>query len=163
LKTELAGAERELGLTNELLGRLPIPVWRRGGDLKLEWVNEAYAKAVEAASPSAVIESAAELDRAEAELAREAAKSGQPARERKYVVTGGTRRSLDITEAPLSAGLAGYALDATEEDNAVQELMRHIAAHGDTLNKLATAVAIFGPDQKLKYFNQAYAQLWRLD
>lgn len=163
LKTELAGAERELGLTNELLGRLPIPVWRRGGDLKLEWVNEAYAKAVEAASPSAVIETAAELDRAEAELAREAAKSGQPARERKYVVTGGTRRSLDITEAPLSSGLAGYALDATEEDNAVQELMRHIAAHGDTLNKLATAVAIFGPDQKLKYFNQAYAQLWRLD
>ena len=138
-------------------------MWRRDSALKLEWVNEAYAKAVEQATPEAAIEAGSELDRAEPELAREAAKTGEAARERKYVVSGGARRSLDICEAPLSSGLAGYAIDSTAEDNALQELMRHIAAHGDTLNKLATAVAIFGSDQKLKYFNQAYAQLWRLD
>ena len=163
LKTELGAVERELGLTQELLGRLPVPVWRRDANLKLEWVNEAYARTVEAATPQAVIEAGTELDRAEPELAREAVKTGATARERKYVVTGGTRRSLDISEAPLTVGVAGYAIDATDEDNALQELMRHIAAHADTLNKLATAVAIFGPDQKLKYFNQAYSQLWHLD
>ncbi len=39
LKTELRAAERELGLTQELLARLPLPVWRRNADLKLEWVE----------------------------------------------------------------------------------------------------------------------------
>ncbi|HXZ67714.1 MAG TPA: ATP-binding protein [Alphaproteobacteria bacterium] len=163
LKTELRATERELSLTQEILSALPLPVWRRNSELKLEWVNDAYAQAVEAASPEAVIEQGIELDRAEPELAREALRTGYATRERKYIVSGGMRRSYDIAEAPLTNGLAGFALDATAEDNALQELMRHIAAHGDTLNKLATAVAIFGPDQKLKYFNQAYANLWRLD
>lgn len=163
LKRELGTAEHELGLFQELLDRLPSPVWRRTADLKLGWVNAAYVKAVEAASADAAVEAGVELDRAESALAREAAEKAEPAQERKYVVIGGKRRSLDITETPLSEGLAGFALDATAEDNALQEMMSHVSAHADTLNKLATAVAIFGPDQRLRFFNQAYARLWNLD
>jgi signal transduction histidine kinase len=33
----------------------------------------------------------------------------------------------------------------------------------DTLNRLTTAVAIFGPDQRLSFANAAYAKLWGLD
>jgi signal transduction histidine kinase len=163
LKRELSEAEHELGLFQELLDRLPSAVWRRGADLKLAWINAAYVKAVEAPGADRVIEEGIELDRAESALAREAAEGAAPAHERKFVVIDGKRRSLDITEAPLSQGFAGFALDATNEVNAVQDLMRHIAAHADTLNKLATAVAIFGPDQRLRFFNQAYARLWNLD
>ncbi len=104
LKRELGDAERELGLFQEVLDRLPSPVWRRGRDLRLTWVNAAYAKAVEAASTNAVVETGIELDRGESALAREAAERAEPAQERKYVVIGGTRRSLDITETPLSDG-----------------------------------------------------------
>ncbi len=99
-----------------------------------------------------------ELDRAEAELAHEAARTGEAAQERKYVVIGGTRRSLRYFGNAACQRPCRLCDRCDGEDNALQELMRHIAAHGDTLNKLATAVAIFGPDQKLKYFNQAYAQ-----
>lgn len=163
LNRELKETERELSLFEELLNKMSWPVWRRGKDLKLTWVNEAYAKAVEVPSPDQVVEQGSELDRGEAALARAAAEKSAAAHERKYVVIGGKRRSLDITEAPLTEGLAGFALDATAEDNAVQEMMSHISAHADTLNKLATAVAIFGPDQRLRFFNQAYAKLWGLD
>jgi signal transduction histidine kinase len=163
LKRELSAVEHELALFLELLDRMSWPVWRRGGDLKLTWVNSAYAQAVEAASVDAAVEASIELDRGEAALVRGVADRKEQAHERKYVVIGGKRRSLDITELPLSEGLAGFALDATAEDNALHEMMSHVKAHADTLNKLATAVAIFGPDQRLRFFNQAYARLWNLD
>ena len=44
-----------------------------------------------------------------------------------------------------------------------KELKRHIQAHASTLDKLDTAIAIFGPDQRLRFHNSAYAELWSLD
>jgi signal transduction histidine kinase len=41
-------------------------------------------------------------------------------------------------------------------------LRQHIDAHADTLDRLATAVAIFGRDQKLNFHNRAFAKLWSL-
>src|SRR6185312_12898894 len=35
-------------------------------------------------------------------------------------------------------------------------------AHSDTLDRLQTAVAIFGPDQKLIFYNRAFVKLWGL-
>src|SRR6476659_9837059 len=45
---------------------------------------------------------------------------------------------------------------------AQSELQQHIDAHADTLDKLATAVAIFGRDQKLTFYNRAFSRLWEL-
>ena len=39
---------------------------------------------------------------------------------------------------------------------------QHVDAHVDTLDKLATAVAIFGRDQKLTFHNRAFTKLWGL-
>ncbi len=41
-------------------------------------------------------------------------------------------------------------------------MQQHIDAHADTLDKLATAVAIFGRDQKLTFYNRAFARMWDL-
>jgi signal transduction histidine kinase len=35
-------------------------------------------------------------------------------------------------------------------------------AHAETLDRLATAVAIFGPDRRLNFYNRAYVRLWGL-
>ena len=50
----------------------------------------------------------------------------------------------------------------TEVAAAEARLQQHIDAHADTLDKLATAVAIFGRDQKLSFYNRAFARLWGL-
>ena len=63
----------------------------------------------------------------------------------------------------LADGTAGYAVDMTALDHAEKELDRHIKAHTSTLDKLDTAIAIFGPDQRLRFHNAAYAKLWPLD
>ena len=41
-----------------------------------------------------------------------------------------------------------------------RRLQQHVDAHADTLDRLQTAVAIFGKDQKLTFYNRAFVKLW---
>ncbi len=78
-------------------------------------------------------------------------------------MVGGHRRALTFTHVPLDEGdIVGTAIDVTDISAAEAKLQQHIDAHADTLDKLATAVAIFGPDQKLTFYNRAFAKLWGL-
>ncbi|HEY7977117.1 MAG TPA: PAS-domain containing protein, partial [Rhizomicrobium sp.] len=54
------------------------------------------------------------------------------------------------------------AIDVTDVSNAEAKLQQHVDANADTLDKLATAVAIFGRDQKLNFYNRAFLRLWNL-
>jgi len=58
--------------------------------------------------------------------------------------------------------IVGSAVDVSETVQADAKLQQHIDAHSDTLDRLATAVAIFGRDQKLNFYNRAFAKLWGL-
>ncbi len=163
LAGRLEKAEEERNTFVELLDAAPFPVWRRDRYLKLQWVNRAYVRAVEEASAQTVIESTVELDHGGQSLARKAAEEIDFAADRRYVVIDGQRRALDLFEMPLSDGTVGVALDATDLDEAENVLQRHIDAHAQTLNTLANAVAIFGPDKRLIFHNNAFDKLWRLD
>src|SRR3546814_10539860 len=48
-------------------------------------------------------------------------------------------------------------------EEAQSERERHAAAHAEVLEKLKSAIAIFGPDKRLKFFNQAYVSLWNFE
>ena len=77
---------------------------------------------------------------------------------------GGSRRLLDITELPCSDGGAiGFAFDRTDVEIAETELRRHVSAHAEVLEGIGAAVAIYGADQRLKFFNAAFAILWGLE
>ncbi len=77
---------------------------------------------------------------------------------------GGSRRLLRLVEAASRAGgTIGYALDRTEIETAESELARHINAHGEVLESIHAAVAIYGADKRLKFFNSAFARLWALE
>src|SRR4029077_12071596 len=80
-------------------------------------------------------------------------------------VIGGSRRLMEFTQAPLddTDDLVGYARDFTDVENIQSELARHIAAHADVLENVAVAIAIYGPDNRLPFFNTALATLWRLE
>src|SRR5262249_58140210 len=58
---------------------------------------------------------------------------------------------------------AGAAIDVAAIESAQGELSRHVAAYERTFDRVATAVAIFGPDQRLAFYNEAYRKLWSLD
>lgn len=147
-----------------LLDALPMPVWFRRDDGRIEWVNQAYVKAVEASSAAEVRERQIELlEMRQREAARAALGKGERYRERVHVISGGSRKAHDVVVLPLDGATAGAAIDVAALETAQGELSRHVAAYERTLDRVATAVAIFGPDQRLAFFNEAYRKLWLLD
>lgn len=162
----LAHEAHKLGRQAERLGAVldaaPLPVWLRGTEGKLVWVNRAYVASVEAPDADTVVILGTELTCRSA-LDRSTASTAPGLLGRVRTVVGGSMRALDIFEVPVPDGLAGYAVDMTALDHAEKELDRHIKAHTSTLNKLDTAIAIFGPDQRLRFHNAAYAELWPLE
>ncbi|WP_395661826.1 ATP-binding protein [Aestuariivirga sp.] len=162
----LAHEAHKFGRQAERLGAVldaaPLPVWLRGSDGRLVWVNRAYAASVEAPDADTVVILGTELA-GRAGLDRAAASAATGCIGRVRAVVSGSMRALDIFEVAVPDGTAGYAVDMTALDHAEKELDRHIKAHTSTLNKLDTAIAIFGPDQRLRFHNAAYAALWPLD
>ena len=160
-------AEAEARRLADMLDALPVPVWQRRADLSLAYCNAAYAAIVERDPASALaqgVEMVAERDRAAARaLAVRAHESGRLAAGDHHVVVGGARRLLKVNEAPLGAGTVGVAWDRTEVEEKTRELEQLIAGHAEALERLTTAIAIFGRDRQLIFFNSAYARLWGLD
>ncbi|MFQ5959001.1 MAG: PAS-domain containing protein, partial [Alphaproteobacteria bacterium] len=153
---------------HDILDALPVPVWRRNGDLTLAYCNKAYADIVETDRETAVagdgVELVAEVEQAHARaLAEQACDEKAPRAAAHHVVVDGARRLLNVTETPLAEGTAGIAWDATDLEDTNRDLARHIAAHTEVLERLGTAIVIYGPDKQLKFFNSAYANLWGLD
>ncbi len=155
-----------------LLDSLPIPAWLRGDDLRLTFCNAAYGRAIEVPPPVAVAEgreiAAGVVGNEGRALAERAKVTGIAQTESHHVVIGGKRRSLEFVEIPLdhnapAAAMAGYAMDFTDLEKVQTDLSREIAAHGNVLEQLSTAIALYGADRKLKFFNTAYRLLWRLD
>ena len=145
-----------------VLDAAPMPVWLRGSDGKLAWVNQAYVASVEAPDGDVVVKAGIEIA-SRSSLDKTLANPKTGCTGRIHAIIGGAMRALDIHEVSLPDGTAGFAIDMTALEEAEKELDRHIKAHTSTLNKLDTAIAIFGPDQRLRFHNAAYATLWPLE
>ncbi len=164
----MAVSERERGRLAGLLDTLPVPIWQRDRDLNLTYCNRSYATAVGLPQAEVLSKGVELLGSAQGDVSRglaERARGGSASvSENHHVVAAGSRRLLEIREHPLPDGsLAGLALDLTPVEELRGELSRHADAHAEVLENLATAIAIFGPDMRLAFFNAAYAQLWGLD
>ena len=147
-----------------LLNSLPMPVWFRRDDGRIEWVNDAYVRAVEASGESEVRERQIELlEMRQRDVVKAALEKGGAYRERVHIISGGARKAHDVVVLPLDGATAGAAIDVAALETAQGELSRHVAAYERTLDRVATAVAIFGPDQRLAFFNEAYRKLWLFD
>lgn len=171
---ELRGERDRL---RSLIDALPVPVWLRDDALSLTFCNRAYAAAVEAVAPEQAVAEGRELAQGPAvrqarALAAVARASDEQRTETCHLVIGGARRLMSVTEVPVdgwtarigsSRCTAGLAIDITRVEEAEGELSRHVAAQANVLEKLATAIAIFGPDARLGFHNTAFTRLWRLD
>lgn len=147
----------------EMLGKAPFPAWRMSGAGKLQWVNGAYLGAVGAQSMDQVLDRQIMLDQFITSQASKTIQGNSDTEETRHVVVAGERRAMRLAMFPLSGGLGGMAFDITELESARETLDKHVKAHDDTLNHVADAVAIFGPDRRLIFNNKAFAEMWGLD
>jgi signal transduction histidine kinase len=143
-----------------MLDAIPMPVWRRDGGGAVVAGNRAYAAALgltgdDPPGPLPML------------MPRPQAAAADPATAchwQGHIVIGGMRRLLSLTELPHgAAGAIGFAVDRTDVETVQGDLWRHLNAQGEVLESIRAGVAIYAPDQRLKYANTAFAALWGID
>ena len=155
---------RDVRTSRALMNTLPMPVWLRGPDGRIAWVNSAYVAAVEAQSENEVLEKQIELlESRQRKAVTKVIGEGQSYRDRVHLVAGGERKPHDVVVLPVDDVTAGAAIDVTAIETVQGELERQIPAYDRTLDRVETAVAIFNREQQLVFFNDPYYRLWQLD
>ncbi len=164
LKIEHERLSSSISLFQQLLDSIDMPVWQRDREGNLTWVNEAYGEAVEAASPAQAVKEAREiLGTVAREKIKATATVDSPFHDKLSTVVKGARTFYDVVDVRSAHGAAGMAVDVSETERVREELRRTIQAHAETLNHLATPVAIFDGNRRLQFYNQAFVRLWEFD
>jgi signal transduction histidine kinase len=164
---ELMFDARRLGKQVErlsgVLDQAPFPIFLRDEENRLVWVNQSYLDAVEHTDIDTVIERNVPLIGQDGfrRVDEDAANGLRTLRG--AAVMKGTKRSLELYEVPFGKNTACFALDMTRLEDTRKELDRQTKSHASTLNKITGAIASYGPDQRLSFYNAAFMQLWGLD
>lgn len=136
------------------LAAIPGPAWRRDETGAIAFTNAA-------AEPLT-----GELTRTVG-LAARVHETGRPQSESRNLVVDGDRRLFEISEAPLSISLGGGTIgtgrDVTALEQLQSDLARHVDAHAEVLEKLNSAIAVFGPDRRVVFANTAFALMWEIE
>lgn len=155
-----------------LLEAIPFPVWLRDQQAHLTWANQAYVEAVDgedldtvSAENSHLLDENARTHVASAHLSALSDSDGVTSqfRERLPATVSGDRRMMDVSEVSYAGGSAGMAVDMSEVEEVQSNLRRTLEGHAQTMNLLATAVAIFDERRHLVFYNSAFEDLWQLE
>nr|WP_272213730.1 PAS-domain containing protein [Marinicella sp. W31]MDC2879680.1 PAS-domain containing protein [Marinicella sp. W31] len=164
LKVEHKRQKAVLSRFEALFEAVDMPCWQRDADGGLIWANRAYIAAVEGGrAADTIAENRMLVGAAIQEKLDETVRSGVRFDGRQPVVTGGNRTFFELSEVPCGDGSAGIARDVSELQSVENALEQTLESHADTLNHLHTAVAIFDDGRRLKFYNQAFEKLWKLD
>lgn len=162
LKHENDVLKADLLFKNNVLNALPFPVWVRDSSLKLCYFNNHFNYFIP--HDQECIDNVS-ISPKEEELAKKAQSYGVIQVSEIYVVINGQRQLYNFHEIPVSGMdlLLGVGYNCEDKDQIRSELQRHMAAQSDLLESTASAVAIYGPDMNLRFFNHAFVKMWGLE
>jgi len=152
-----------------LVEAAPFPMWFRDAGLDLTLVNRAYVAATDGADARTIVDQGIELvETVAGESARDAARRAQGENavvERQIPVTVlDSRRMMRVVDVPVGrSGVAGFAIDIQEAEDARGNFRRFVAAQRDLLDAMSAGVAQFGPDRTLRFANQPLSAMFGLD
>ena len=151
-----------------LIEAAPIPMWYRGADLRLLMVNTAYVRAVEGKDSEDVVTRGLELVEgaglggplANAAIARD---TQEPQVAAMPAPIDGARRMLRLHDIPLpTGGVAGFAIDVEDLEQARGGIKRANEAQRAMLDRLSSGVAQFAPDRGLVFTNQPFRRMFAM-
>lgn len=154
----------QLGSENQLLAEqnrtlkalvenYPYPAWKRDENQQISYFNSAYGKIA-----------VGELHSQAKALAKSALESASPVMACHHIVVGGGERALyEFIEIPVEDGTVGYAIDITQQEKIQNQLHDQISTQSDLLEHSTSAIAIFGSDTRVKFFNNSFLNLWKLE
>lgn len=150
----------KIDMISSLFNIFPQPFWLRNENGRIIWSNAAYKAAANALSQTEVDETAELFNQTiNSELAASPAVCGKEV----FTNVHGDRKHFLISHIAEDRGSAGIALDITVVDNLRNEVLRLNQGYSETLDLLATAVAVFDGNMKLIFYNQAFISLWPIE
>ena len=157
--------KRELKQFSSIMNVLPTPIWLRDADSNIRYCNMAYSITAEEATEQRNENDTLELYSQARNLAKSSLATNSLKTERNHIVIEGTRKLYQFSEIPIKSDnvTVGIAQDITELEEVNEELQRHIKAQAELLESITSAMAVFGSDTRLKFFNFAFVRLWGLD
>ena len=143
-----------------LLADLPHPAWIQDVSGTMLWRNA--ASAAQPPFPSGA-DGLANMGREQRAAALEACRAGKPWRQRIVLDVGAGKRGYDVSLLPMDASVAALAFDISEFETARGEMSALLSAQQNAFKHLRTGIAVFGADQRLRYANPAWRELWNID
>jgi len=139
-----------------------FPVWERDLSGNITFSNQSYNKIISFNENDISIVEPVELFRNSSIIAKKAIENSSTQLDKAYIIVDGERKLFSIAEVPNAEGTVGYAFDITELEDVQKELKRHLSVQSDLLESSNSAIAIFGADQRIKFFNNAFTKFWDL-
>lgn len=159
-----------------------IPAWLRDSEGHLVWCNKSYADALHKKAGDIITEQnewpfkpapkAAQTVLCQctenteklsgAALAAEARKIGHTIYNCNYAILSGKRRLFRVSKTPLTdlSLTLGAAFDISHEEELEKAHQRDTATYQSLMEQLGTAIAIYNAEEKLEFYNTAFARLW---
>lgn len=151
-----------------LIEAAPLPMWYRGPDLRLMMVNSAYVGAVDGRDGEDVIARGIELveeagGRGPIASAVAARDGKRPQSQAVPATIKGERRMLRVVDVPLpTGGVAGFAIDVEDLEQARSGIKRFAEAQRALLDRLSAGVVQFAADRTLVFCNQPFRRLFAM-
>jgi len=132
----------------QLLDTLPLPVWIRDSKQTVVFSN--------------VAENNIKASQTSLTIAKTALSENGPISDHLYIDS----ESFIVSEIPAYswAGTIGFAEKIKKNDVSTRTLDTNTdVTRNEVLENLSTAIAIFGPNKRLSFFNSSYTSLWQFD
>jgi signal transduction histidine kinase len=166
-------AENELRRLQSVMNAFRYAIWMRNNRGELIWCNNYYAEILKT-TPDDVILHQKELPftadkkvtlKNNRDMAELALQTGVIQKDRRQMITDGNRYLMNINEIPVPHLdiTVGESWDISRVEELEREAIRNTTANRNLLEQLRSAIGIFTADQRLEFYNSAYAQLWQLE
>lgn len=142
---------QELKDFTDILDIIPYPIWKRDRSSKVSMYNASYSKCIK--NSKEILNS--NMLKNNVRYYTEA----------KYVIINSERRLYNFTEVRIerSNKFIGYAEDITKIEELNKKLNSYIDTQKTLLANLPIAIVIYDKNQKLQFYNNAFAELFNLD
>ena len=151
-----------------LIEAAPVPMWHRSPDLRLTLVNSSYVQAVDAEDGAQVVSEGIELIEtvngvSPINAASQAKDKGEPVERIVPTTVDGERRVTQVVDVPLGeSGIAGYAIDIQDLEDARREQQRFGESQRVMLDKISAGVAQFDAEKSLRFCNQPFQRIFSM-
>ena len=164
--------ERELKTFANMMDEITFPIWQRDKNLNIVYCNTRFCEITGDIRENIIESGNVELFRDCKEVSARAIKTGQVQVMEQNIVISGSNVLSQIVEIPVSDkssdfaaknGTIGFALNLIELQNTRERLKFNLELQKRLMESLTAAIAIYGVNQKLEYYNKAFVNLWKLD